>query len=103
MCDSTKASETGSHDHVVGSCDSDTVDTQLNSDDSIKKELSVRELSYKALLNKEEMEVDVIPMDDIAVYKINRGTEPRVKTNARLLQAKKQAAHSYKILRSLLR
>ena len=99
MCDSTKTSETGSHDRVVGSCDSDIVDTQLNSDDSIKK-LSVKELSYKALLNKEEMGVDVIPMDDIAV---NRDTEPRVKTNARLLQAKKQAVHSCKILGSLLR
>ena len=95
MFDSTKGShnlETGSHDHVVGSCDSDT-----------DRELSVRELSYKELLNKEEMEADVIPMDDIVVYKINRDTGQRVKTNTRLLQAKKQAVHSCKILTSLLR
>ena len=57
-------------------------------------------LSYKALLNKEEMEVDAIPMDDIVVY---RDTERRVKTNTRLLQVKKQVVHSCKILFSLLR
>ena len=110
MCDSTKKShdleteshdlETGSHDHVVGSCDSDTVHSNLNSDDNIIEELSVKGLSYKVLLKKEEMEMDAIPMDDIVVY---RDTERRIKTNKKLSQVKKQVVNGCKILVSLLR
>lgn len=104
--------EAGSHDLVIGSHNDDTVERQSNNDDSIEEELSVNELSYKTLLDKEELEdsiVDTIPMDDLVAFLTDKNMKQKVNTTfllqfkTRLLQAKKQAICSCKILFSLLR
>ena len=66
-------------------------------------------LSYRTLLYKEEMEdseIDTIPMNDIVVYKIDKSIKRNTGAKflkAKLIQAKKQAMWSCKILFSLLR
>ena len=92
--------ETGSHDHK-------------NSIDNSSIELSDNELSYQRLLDKEEAEdteMDMIPMDDLVAYKIDKNLElkyvnPSVisQFKTKLLDSKEQAMHSCKTLVSLLR
>ena len=91
------------------SCDDDIVVSHSDNDDSNNELLSMNTLSYRTLLDKEEMEdcaVDTIPMDDLVVYK---NTDKKVNTKVllqfkvRLLQAKKQTLSGCKVLVNLLR
>ena len=96
---------TGSHDVESESHDLINESGDVSNDDSIQ-ELSENGLTYRALLSKEKMEdgeMDTIPMDDIAVCRIDKNIKQNNSVKTRLIQAKKQAVWSCRILLSLLR